>query len=296
MNQVTNAVATRELIDESLRLFLANPRLNSLGPGCDSPAWDPALVGVSSAADELYKQLKNAVGPSHWTPAEAFTIGRPSGDAPANEDLSVVSWALPQTKATRDSNQRRRTFPSEEWVRARIFGQACNKLLHERLIEALAARGIAAVAPGLLSSWREEVRDGVPVASSWSERHVAYISGLGTFGLCDGLITTAGKAVRLGSLVVGARLEPTPRPYGGLHDYCLFFSRGTCGRCAARCPTGSVALEGRDKAKCVEHLQGRTRAFVKRAYGLDGYGCGLCQTRVPCESRVPGTARNRQAK
>jgi len=27
--------------------------------------------------------------------------------------------------------------------------------------------------------------------------------------------------------------------------------------------------------------------LVKKEYGFDGYGCGLCQTRVPCESRIP---------
>lgn len=27
--------------------------------------------------------------------------------------------------------------------------------------------------------------------------------------------------------------------------------------------------------------------FVKKNYGLDGYGCGLCQTGVPCESGIP---------
>ena len=38
------------------------------------------------------------------------------------------------------------------------------------------------------------------MASCWSERHAAFVSGLGTFGLCDGLITPVGKAMRCGSV------------------------------------------------------------------------------------------------
>jgi len=26
---------------------------------------------------------------------------------------------------------------------------------------------------------------------------------------------------------------------------------------------------------------------VKSRYGFEGKGCGLCQTKVPCESRIP---------
>ena len=26
---------------------------------------------------------------------------------------------------------------------------------------------------------------------------------------------------------------------------------------------------------------------MKREYGFEGYGCGLCQTGVPCESGIP---------
>jgi len=27
--------------------------------------------------------------------------------------------------------------------------------------------------------------------------------------------------------------------------------------------------------------------YVKAHYHFDGYGCGLCQTGVPCESKIP---------
>jgi epoxyqueuosine reductase QueG len=50
-------------------------------------------------------------------------------------------------------------------------------------------------------------------ASSWSERHAAHAAGLGTFGLCDGLITPKGKAMRAGSVVAKIQVEPSIRFY-----------------------------------------------------------------------------------
>jgi len=78
-------------------------------------------------------------------------------------------------------------------------------------------------------------------ASAWSERHVAYASGLGTFGLCDGLITPKGKAMRCGSVAAQIQVPPTPRPYQDHHAYCLHFSQGSCGLCITRCPSGPSA-------------------------------------------------------
>jgi len=39
--------------------------------------------------------------------------------------------------------------------------------------------------------------------------------------------------------------------------------------------------------KCREHAGDAATEFVKANYGFDGYGCGLCQTGVPCESKIP---------
>jgi epoxyqueuosine reductase QueG len=110
---------------------------------------------------------------------------------------------------------------------------------------------------------------------------------LGTFGLCDGLITPLGKAVRVGSVIARIRIPPTYRPYKGHHEYCLFYSRGLCKKCIARCPVGALSEAGHDKKKCRSHVRPVTEDYVKAHYGFDGYGCGLCQTGVPCESRIP---------
>ena len=125
------------------------------------------------------------------------------------------------------------------------------------------------------------------LASTWSERHSAHAAGLGTFGLCDGLITPVGKAVRVGSVVARLKLPPTPRPYDNHRAWCLFFAKGKCMACAARCPVGAISEKGKDKKICRPHLKPASEEYVKQHFGFDGYGCGLCQTKVPCESGIP---------
>ena len=286
-----------------MRDHLSRPENNNLGPGANGPAWDDVLVGFSDGADELYLFLKDHIGAFHWTPAEAFALGSMSSQAashgepgrPRPEELTVISWALCQTENAKATNRKEVRMPSEPWARARIFGQVCNHRLHVALVDALAGHHYEAVSPAFLRDWTEESSPRFGRACSWSERHVAYISGLGTFSLSGGLITERGQAVRFGSVVVRAHIPPSPRHYSTPFAHCLFFARGTCGVCARRCPVDSIRGDGRDKGACASHLKPVSEEFVRREYGFAGYGCGLCQTKVPCESAIPRPLRNLEA-
>jgi len=284
------------VVQDFIRDYISRPENNNLGPGTTGAAWEDVLVGFSDGADELYGFLKEHIGLFHWTPTEAFVLGEAANrgssdddsDHPRPDELTVISWALCQTESTKAANRAETELPSEPWARARIFGQDCNRRLHKALVETLTDRGYQAVAPGFIRQWAERSSPRFGPACTWSERHVAYISGLGTFSLSGGLITERGQAVRFGSVVVRASIPASPRRYSDPFAYCLFFARGTCGVCARRCPVGSISGEGRDKGACAKHLKPVSEEFVKREYGFDGYGCGICQTRVPCESGIPG--------
>jgi len=154
-------------------------------------------------------------------------------------------------------------------------------------VAVLQKNGYPALAPALSDQWARKESEKYVFASTWSERHAAYAAGLGTFGLCDGLITPRGKAIRTGSVVARIKIAPTPRPYTDHHAYCLFYTQGICGECIDRCPVGALSQAGHDKIKCRNHIRPVTADYVKTHYGFDGYGCGLCQTKVPCESKIP---------
>lgn len=267
--------------------FLEQSPDNSLQAPLPEKAWDSFLLGFSRGDDPLYPAYKaEYVGPFHWTPVEVFDLAYPqSGVRP--EELTVISWILPQREAVKADNRKETTYPAERWARSRIFGEQTNAKLRQYMVSALAELGYQAVAPLLLPQWAVQMSEKFGYASNWSERHAAYAAGLGTFGLCDGLITPRGKAMRLGSVVAQVAIPPTPRPYSDHHAYCLFFSRGLCKKCISRCPVGAITEKGKDKVKCRAHLKPVTEDYVKSRYGFNGYGCGLCQTKVPCESKIP---------
>jgi len=169
----------------------------------------------------------------------------------------------------------------------RVVGEKVNVKLRRHVVEKLTEKGYLAVAPQILPQWERKTSEKYGFSSTWSERHVAHVCGLGTFGLCDGLITPKGKAVRLGSAVARINVPVASRPYSDHHAYCMFLSRGLCGKCIRRCPVGALSERGHDKMKCREHIRPVTQDYVKTHYGFEGYGCGLCQTGVPCESKIP---------
>jgi len=263
--------------------YIASPNnsFNDIG----EPAWDTPIVGFSSGADPLYDFYKRDIGGFYVLPVEFFRAAHPSIPVTADE-LTVISWVLPQTKATKYDQRKASRMPSERWARARIMGEAVNVRLRAHMVESLGEAGYPAVAPMLSPLWRQHVSEKYLFASSWSERHAAYASGLGTFGLSDGLITAKGKAHRVGSVIAKIGVPPTPRPYTDHHAYCLWYVKGTCGACIGKCPAGAITEKGHDKQRCSDYVD-TTRAFVEEHYHFKGYGCGFCQVGVPCESRIP---------
>ena len=283
MENSTNITA--DWIKDLIREFIATSPENTMRNETGEAAWDNALVGFASGADPIWQQYKEYVGAFHWTPWEVFNQHCP--DEPAGSDeLTVVSWVLPQREVVRRANRRTKKYPSEEWARIRVYGEEFNVALRRHVAKRLKKYGHAAIAPMLVSNWTIVNSERFSYASSWSERHAAHAAGLGTFGLCDGLITAKGKAMRVGSVVAKISIEPTPRPYADHRAYCLFFADGTCGKCIDRCPVRAITESGHDKQKCRQHLV-RSREYVKKTYKFEGYGCGLCQVGVPCEAGIP---------
>lgn len=265
--------------------FLAESPLNNLKDQDNAPAWDEVLVGFASGADPIFQEYKEYIGPFHWTPLEIYNQYHPKSPATPGE-LTVISWVLPQRKAVRDMNRKARKFPAESWARVRIEGEKFNAALRTQVATTLNDAGHPAVAPMLAPNWAWVNSKNYGYASSWSERHAAHAAGLGTFGLCDGLITPKGKAMRVGSVVAKIKIAPSTRFYNDHRAWCLFFADGSCGKCIDRCPVRALTTAGHDKETCRQHLIASS-AYVKKTYNYEGYGCGLCQVGVPCETHIP---------
>ena len=273
---------------ERVRLWMTHRDNNAIEPGSTHAAFDEPLLGCVRGDDPIFAFFKEDIGPAfYWTPEEAYAAAFP-GERIASGELCVVAWVLPQTERTRRAHRKAGPMPSIEWSRARHYGERVNENLRRYVVTALRECGVTACAPVALDDWEQADSARYGFASKWSERHAAHACGLGTFGLSDGLITEAGKAVRVGSVVARAHWPATPRPYAHHMQWCLAHSRGRCLGCIKRCPADAISEAGHDKKRCWTYIRKVTAPHVERdQLGFRVNSCGLCQTAVPCERKNP---------
>ena len=238
--------------------------------------YDEPIVGVTNTDDPLFKKFKedeNIIGdvfcmPDEWLPGAK----------------SVISYFLPFSEKVRSSNYSDGAC-SMEWLHARFQGEEFNQNVRRLIIEEIKIRGGEAVGPLLEDKF---FKDFEVYTSNWSERHVAYIAGLGTFSHSRSLITAKGTAGRFGSVITDLELIPTKREYDDPFSYCLYTTEGKCGKCIDRCPAGAISKETKDKSICAKHLLETDLTKKEREeFGYPYSPCGKCQTKVPCESGIP---------
>lgn len=233
------------------------------------------LIAAADAADPLFERMKepDAVGPWYRGPEEWVPGAR-----------SVISIFYPFTDAVKQGNIAAGAEIGAGWLYGRIEGQAFLLDMSRAITAFLKERGYAAAAPQLEEAYRgwtgySTDADGEhSFTSNWSERHTAFIAGLGTFGLAKNLITAKGCAGRFGSVITDAPLPVTQRPYTGIYEYC-----SGCGACMRRCPADAIRPDGsKDKAACSAYVQQLSREkYAPR------FGCGKCQVAVPCMNGIP---------
>ena len=268
--------------ERALRDYIGNSPDNCVKPEAalrpdlaGMPIFDEPLMGCASGDDPYFEEAKkpNIIGPHFMSPGEWLPGAR-----------TVVSLFLPFTKQIREANRAAMDWPADEWLHGRIEGQAFVVSVCRFAEELLQKAGHSALVPALdprLGRGPSPINDKKEQAyhtSNWSERHVAYAAGLGTFGLSAGLITKRGVAGRFASIITDAAFERDPRPYTGVYDYC-----SSCYACAENCPAGAITKEqGKLHYPCSVFLDATGKKFAPR------YGCGKCQVGVPCEDRAPG--------
>ncbi len=236
--------------------------------------FEKPLFAFGSADDNMFSKLKSpeAVGPHFILPKEWLPGAK-----------TVISFFLPFTDRVIESNICDIKRPSLEWHHARIEGQACLNQLTLSLKSMLEESGAKAVIPNLderfWSSFEESEVDGTirPAFSSvWSERHVGFVCGLGTFGLSKNLITERGTCGRFGSFVTNAVFPTDVRRYTIINEYCT-----DCGLCVGNCPANAISTEeGKNHEKCLKYL-------VRISEENRMNGCGKCQVSVPCTRQIP---------
>lgn len=192
------------------------------------------LVGCAAADDPVFLNIASYTHPGHMQPRDLLDGAK-----------SVVAFFIPFSEEVVDSN-RREKMVSREWAVAYV---ETNRLIAEicmALREKLAERGIRAAWEEPTYSFNREI-----LMATWSHRHAAYAAGLGTFGLNNLLITKYGCAGRVGSLVVDAEIEPTPKIKG---ERCVHKKGGQCLDCVYLCPVNALKAGTFDRKRCYQWL------------------------------------------
>jgi epoxyqueuosine reductase QueG len=172
--------------------------------------FDEPLVQFAAGDDPIFLEYKTIIAPTHLTPREAMAKSYNKNPEELPKRLSVISWILPITDKTRESNRQQTKAPSRIWSYTRWYGEKFNEALREHVVKLLTEKRYLATAPALQPYFKTDSNEKGRY-SNWSERHIAYAAGLGTFSLSDGFITELGIAHRCGSVVTDLELPANPR-------------------------------------------------------------------------------------
>ncbi len=232
---------------------------------CGEIGWKNPLIAYAAADDPLFVRLKEIVSPSHALPQDFLPEAR-----------TVITYFLPFIDKVVDSNKKGR-HSSRTWAVAYIETNRLIGALNRHLQGELIKKGYKVVFAPATHNFDEET-----LLSDWSHRSVAYIAGLGTFGLNHMLITENGCCGRIGSLVTDLELPPTPR-YSV--ELCLYRADGSCGRCIKNCVNDALKENLLNKYKCYELCL----ASADRLSDLESIAdvCGKCLVGVPCSTSAP---------
>jgi epoxyqueuosine reductase QueG len=217
--------------------------------------WRAPLVGFAAAEDPRFARLRDVVDRRHALPGDLLEGAR-----------GVVSFFLPFDESVVMANARDRSAVAESWAVAYV---ETNRLL-QAIAEAVAAR---LTAIDIRTAWEPATGrfDRGALTSTWSHKSVAAIAGLGTLGVHHMLITEAGCAGRVGSVVIDAEVAASSGP---ARERCVHLASGGCLECVERCPVSALGADGSlDKRLCWD----RCRAVGARFSELGGPEvCGKC--------------------
>jgi len=147
-----------EWIRSFIRDFIVNSPLNTLQNDENERAFEEPLVGFSRGDDSIFELYKDRVGPFHWTPLEIFQLSFPEVTVKPDQ-LTVISWVLPQTTTTKVEHREATKLPTERWARARIYGEAVNDELRKHVVERLSKSGFQVVAPLLSPLYKMQMSE-----------------------------------------------------------------------------------------------------------------------------------------
>ena len=155
---------------------------------CEAP-----IFAFGLANDEIYTKYKSfdVIGSHFLSPTEWLPTAK-----------TVITFFLPYANIVKNANSIDCNWPADEWLHGRYEGQQLLNQLLEHLVSSISESGFKSIAPSIDQRYKTgNAEENIKYTSNWSERHIAFACGLGTFGLSKGIITKRGMSGRFGSIL-----------------------------------------------------------------------------------------------
>lgn len=218
--------------------------------------WETPIVKFADAKNPLFNKLKELVYEEHYVPSDYLP----------NATI-VVSYFLPFKTEVGQSNVANIEC-SYEWADAYIKTNKMAVEINKYLVEILKEQNIHACSPTNAGMISEQIPK-----SRWSQRHIAFIAGHGTFGLNNMLISEKGCVGRYFSIITALDVEADKIK---IVERCIYKKTGKCQLCVKRCPAGALTVNGFNRFRCLEQCMKNDERYK----GADV--CGKCVVGLPC--------------
>ncbi len=233
--------------------------------------WRKPLL-VAATIDDRFSHFSEMGIPDHAAPRDLLASAR-----------SVIVFFIPFVKELVAAN-RKTSRPCREWGVAYVRTNDLIGRLSQALADRLEELGFAS---GLTPATHNF--DPIKLKSRWSHKHLAYLAGLGKFGVNCQMITPEGCAGRLGSFVTEAEVAETPLM--GSREACLLKDGRKCGKCIEVCPVGALSPDYFDRKKCWDRLvENRDQLDYFQDLPETTHVCAKCLALTPCSFKNPVAA------
>jgi epoxyqueuosine reductase QueG len=245
--------------------------INSLIIECEkndkiNKLWREPIIEFISAENENFPKLKETVCPDHLMPCDILPDAK-----------SIIIYFIPFEVNIVKTNING-PMASTEWAMAYIKTNNLIRIINENIIKLMHQNGYKAATISAMNPF-----DVKKLVSTWSHRHIAYIAGMGTFGINNMLITKNGCCGRFGSIAINYELNEY-KQIGEIKEKCLNKLYGNCGVCQSNCILKCYDNNSFDRQKCYEQCLKNKKLHKK--YGHADV-CGKCLVNLPCSTNEP---------
>jgi epoxyqueuosine reductase QueG len=230
--------------------------------------WQTPLL-VSALIDERFDILPQIAFDAHLSPQELLPSAK-----------SLVVFFIPFKRELVKENKKG-DRPCRNWGLAYVQTNDLLNRLSQAIEEFFAGKGFKSGLTPATHNFDEDI-----LMARWSHKHLAHLANLGRFGTHHMLITPAGCAGRLGSLVTEADLGDNPLIE--TDEACLLKAGKKCGKCIEACPVDALSKTGFERRKCWNRLnENRDTLEYFSDLPKSTHACGKCAALIPCSFLNP---------